>query len=211
MFFIIFANVEINRILFLSLIISAAIPIAFADQTDHTEFETRATLNPVVHTVNIKSNLLPWLATIPNIGIEYTFSQKISANLDLWYCPWKITDKHSVKTVQILPEVRWWLKDYSKGSYFNIHLTCGWYNIRWGDNRFQDADTPMLGAGIGYGYKLELNRKWAFEFTIGAGYFHTRCDKFYNLPNGALINTRNTSYFGIDRLGVNVVYNIGDL
>lgn len=184
-----------------------------ANATDENPdvLETKAPENPAIHTANIKTNLIPWLATVANLGIEFTFSQKISANLDLWYCPWKISEKRSIKTVQILPEVRYWLKDFTKGSFFNIHLTCGWYNIRWGENRYQDADTPMLGGGIGYGYKLPLNQKWSFEFTIGAGYFFTKCDKFYNRPNGALIDTRNTSYFGIDRLGVTVVYNLGDL
>lgn len=182
-----------------------------ADDEPASLFETKAPRNDLPHPLRIKTNIIPWIGTVANAGAEYVFHSKWSVNLDLWFCPWKISSSTSLKTVMILPEVRWWLKEADKGSFFNVHLTCGWYNLRKGANRYQDADTPLLGAGIGYGYKLPINEKFSFEFVIGAGYIHTKCDKFYNVANGALIHTKMIDYIGVDRLAVNFVYNIGDL
>lgn len=161
--------------------------------------------------LRLKTNILPWGLAIPNIGMEYVISSRWSATLDILYCPWKISDKFSIKTASIFPEVRWWLKNTDKGSFFNLHLNIAWYNVRANAYRYQDRGRPLLGAGIGYGYRLELNKKWGFEFEIGAGMANSRYNRFYNVTNGALKDTRVTTYWGIDRLSVAVSYNLCDL
>lgn len=162
-------------------------------------------------TVRLKTNLVPWAATIPNLGAEITFGNHWSAALDIWYCPWKISQSHSLKTAAILPEGRWWPKTNQKGHFLDFHLSVVWYNLRWNSYRYQDIDRPLLGAGIGYGYLLKFNPNWGIEFSIGIGIAQSRYDRFYNITNGALADTRQTFYWGIDRLGISVFYNIGDL
>lgn len=159
----------------------------------------------------LKSNLLPWVLTIPNLGVEYVINDKWSAVLDVMYCPWKLTDKFSVKTLAVFPEGRWWLKTSRKGSFFNLHLNLAWYNVRANDYRYQDTSRPLLGAGIGYGYRLELNKRWGFEFEIGAGMANTKYSRYYNVDNGALKDTRISTFWGIDRASVSVTYYICDL
>ena len=161
--------------------------------------------------VRLKTNLIPWIAAIPNIGVEYAFKQKWSINADIWYCPWKLTDKFSIKTVALLPEGRLWIKNNSKGSFFNVHFTIAWYNVRFGNFRYQDDCRLLLGGGIGYGYRLNLSERWGMEFSIGAGVTSTRYDRYFNVTNGGMIDTRSTLYFGIDRIGVTFVYNLCDL
>lgn len=161
--------------------------------------------------LRLKTNALPWLLAIPNVGAEYTIAPKWSAALDIWYCPWKISDKFSVKTVAVLPEGRFWLKNVRKGSYFNLHLTVAWYNVRANAYRYQDTGRPMLGAGLGYGYRLELSSRFGMEFEIGAGMVNARYDRFYNVPNGALKDTRVSTIWGIDRLAVSLTYHLCDL
>ncbi|MCH5234786.1 MAG: DUF3575 domain-containing protein [Muribaculaceae bacterium] len=159
----------------------------------------------------IKSNLLPWALTIPNLGLEYIINEKWSATVDVMFCPWKLTDKFSVKTVAVLPEGRWWLKSSQKGSFFNLHLNLAWFNVRANDYRYQDVSRPLLGAGIGYGYRLALNKRWCFEFEIGAGMANAKYDRYYNVENGALKDTRVSTYWGIDRASIAVTYYICDL
>lgn len=154
----------------------------------------------------VKSNLIPWAATIANIKGEISFGHKWSIDLGLWYCPWIVSQKHSLKTLCILPEGRWWLKDNRYGHFLNFHLTASWFNLRFGDYRYQDTNRPAFGAGIGYGYKLMFNDNWGMEFTIGAGFLSLKYDRYYNILNGAKIDTRITSYWGIDRLAVSFVY-----
>lgn len=92
-----------------------------------------------------------------------------------------------------------------------MHLNLGWYNVRANSYRYQDIGRPMLGAGIGYGYRLPLTDRWSIDFEIGAGMANFRYDRYYNIPNGALKDTRVTTYWGIDRLGVTVSYYISEL
>ena len=161
--------------------------------------------------MRLTTNILPWGLAIPNIGAEYTIGEKWSVEMDVMFCPWKISDRFSVKTVAILPEGRWWLKNNGRGSFFNVHLSVAWFNVRANSYRYQDRGRPLLGGGIGYGYWLPLNRRWAFEFEIGAGVANARYDRFYNVANGQLKDTRVSTYWGIDRLGVTLTYNLAEL
>lgn len=160
---------------------------------------------------SLKSNLLFWCADIPNLGASVSFGKHWSLNFDVLYCPWMIDDNYSLKCAMILPEIRIWPKTNLKGHFLDFHLSVGWYNLRWKDYRYQDVDRPLIGAGIGYGYHLELNKNWGLEFSIGAGYFNTRYNRFYNVKNGAVADTKESSYWGIDRVGISIVYRICDL
>lgn len=161
--------------------------------------------------LRLKTNFLPWLIAIPNIGAEFMIGERWSALLDVMYCPWKISDRYSVKTIAVLPEGRWWIKSNRKGSFLNLHLNIAWFNVRANDYRYQDISRPLLGAGIGYGYRLELNHRWGFEFEIGAGMANTKYQRFYNVNNGALKDTRVSTYWGIDRASISVTYYLCDI
>lgn len=161
--------------------------------------------------LRLKTNFIPWIAVVPNLGAEYVFARKWSVAVDIWYSPWKISDKYSVKAAAVLPEGRFWFKDNSKGSFINLHFNVAWYNVRYDRYRYQDRGRPLLGAGIGYGYRLDLNPKWGLEFEIGAGVSTTKYDRFYNIDNGALKDSRETTYWGLDRLAIALTYNLSDL
>ena len=175
------------------------------------EFYTVAPQTSLYQELRIKSNLLPWVLTVPNLGIEYVIGDRWSVGVDAWFCPWKASEKYSVKTVAVFPEGRWWVKTTKKGSFLNIHLSAAWFNVRFKDYRYQDFSRPLLGAGIGYGYRVELSKHWGFEFEIGAGMVNFKYERYYNVPNGALKDTRMSTYWGIDRLSLSFSYSICDL
>lgn len=201
----------IKRILSAMLMFVLYFAASYAQDFSTEEFPIKAPDKGEPDRVSLKTNVVPWLATIPNIGAEYAFKKNWSAAIDLWYCPWKLSERFSVKTAAILPEARYWLKNNREGSFFNIHITVAWYNVRFGNFRYQDDGRLLLGGGIGYGYKLNINDKFGLEFNIGAGVATTRYDRYFNVPNGALRDTRSTVYFGIDRLGVTFTYNLAEL
>ena len=87
-----------------------------------------------------------------------------------------------------------------------LHAHVGWFNVKWNRDRYQDADRPLLGAGVSYGYLLPLGGHWAGEFTLGAGYANMKYDTYYNIDNGARIDTRTKNYWGITRMGLSIVY-----
>ena len=179
---------------------------AMSKSAENEVFPLLTTQSSVKREFGFKTNLLPWLITVPNIGMEVALASKCSAVVDIWYCPWKISDRFSVKTVAILPELRWWIKSNKKGSYLNIHFNVAWFNVRANNYRYQDNGRPLLGAGIGYGFRLPVSKNWCLDFEIGAGMANARYDRFYNINNGALKDTQVSTYWGIDRAAVAFTY-----
>ena len=156
--------------------------------------------------VAVKTNLAAWAGTILNVAADVQVSEHFSVELPVLWCPWYVSDKHAVKTFTIQPEARYWLSKPGKGHFFGVHAHVGWFNVKWNRDRYQDTDRPLLGAGISYGYLLPFNEHWAGEFTLGAGYANMRYDTYYNIDNGARIDTRTKNYWGITRVGLSVVY-----
>ena len=156
--------------------------------------------------VAVKTNLAAWAGTIMNLAADVQVSEHFSVELPVLWCPWYVSDKHAVKTFTIQPEARYWLSKPGKGHFFGVHAHVGWFNVKWNRDRYQDTDRPLLGAGISYGYLLPFNAHWAGEFTLGAGYANMRYDTYYNIGNGARIDTRTKNYWGITRVGLSVVY-----
>lgn len=158
--------------------------------------------------VSISTNIVPWGAGVMNVAVEAQVGTRMSVQLPVMWCPWWIGRRHAVRTFAAQPEGRWWLDTPGKGHFAGAHLSIAWFNLRYGDDRYQDHGRPLLGAGISYGYRLPLGKSWGMEFSLGVGYASMRYDRFYNIPNGSLIDLRTTGYFGIDRIGVSLYYNI---
>lgn len=156
--------------------------------------------------VAVKTNLAAWAGTILNVAADVQVGRHWSVELPVLWCPWYVSDRHAVKTFTIQPEGRYWLAHPGKGHFFGLHAQISWFNVRWDKDRYQDTGRPLLGAGISYGYLLPFNEHWAGEFTLGAGYANMRYDTYYNIDNGARIDTRTKNYWGITRVGISVVY-----
>ena len=201
----------VRRYLLLCIAIISCMTSGLAQSDPSFPIPSKAPLGKEPDQLFLKTNVLPWLVAIPNISAEYSFRKHWSVDVDLLYCPWKISQKFSVKTAAILPEGRYWLKTNRKGSFFNLHFNLAWYNVRFGTFRYQDDGRLLLGGGIGYGFRHSFSDRWGIEFEIGAGVASTRYDRYFNVANGALKDTRSTFYFGIDRLGVSIVYHLYDL
>lgn len=179
---------------------------AITAQPEQTVKITPETASSSGRYLAVKTNLAAWAGTIMNVAADVQVSKHFSVELPVLWCPWYVSDKHAVKTFTIQPEARYWLSKPGEGHFFGVHAHVGWYSVKWNRDRYQDTDRPLLGAGISYGYLLSFNEHWAGEFTLGAGYANMRYDTYYNIDNGARIDTRTKNYWGITRVGISVVY-----
>ena len=179
---------------------------AITAQPEQTVKITPETASSSPRYVAVKTNLAAWAGTIMNLAADVQVSEHFSVELPVLWCPWYVSDKHAVKTFTVQPEARYWLSKPGKGHFFGVHAHVGWFNVKWNRDRYQDTERPLLGAGISYGYLLPFNEHWAGEFTLGAGYANMRYDTWYNIDNGARIDTRTKNYWGITRVGLSVVY-----
>lgn len=156
--------------------------------------------------IALKTNV-PFLAVaVQNLALEVQLHKHISLDLPVMWSISDIEREHALRTVALQPEARWWLKSAGTGHFFGLHAHVAWFNAKWEDDRYQTEKRPLLGAGISYGYKLPLSAHWGAEFNLGAGYANMQYNTYYNIENGAKLDTRNSHYWGITRAGISLVY-----
>ena len=154
----------------------------------------------------MKANV-PFLAVVvPNIALEVQLHKHISLDFPVMWSISDIEREHALRAIAFQPEGRWWLNSVGDGHFFGIHAHIAWFNMKWENNRYQTEKRPLAGVGISYGYKLPLSAHWGAEFNIGAGYANMKYNSFYNIENGAKLDTRIKHYWGITRVGLSLVY-----
>lgn len=156
--------------------------------------------------IALKANVPFAAVAIQNLALEVQCHEHISVDFPVM---WSISDldpKHAVRTFALQPEGRWWTGTVGKGHFFGLHAHVAWFNLKWEEDRYQSQKRPLMGAGISYGYKLPISEHWGAEFNIGAGYANMKYNTYYNIENGAKIDTRIRNYWGITRLGLSLVY-----
>lgn len=159
----------------------------------------------------LKTNAIGWAMFVSNLAVEVDFGKNWSFTLPIYYSGmnyFKRTLKFRTFTVQ--PEIRYWFSG-GDGFFIGAHAGMGYFNYALnGDYRIQDrdADTPAWGGGVSGGYRMPLgkSKRWKMEFTLGAGVYSAKYDKFKNERNGALVSTHKTTFFGIDNAAVTFVY-----
>lgn len=159
---------------------------------------------PVVF--GVKTNVAQLAVGVANLGVEVGFCGHYSLDLPVIYSPYKIKSDYMVKVIAFQPEVRYWIREGMQGHFFGLHGAVASFNVAVDSKtRYQDP-RPMWQAGVSYGYALPFAKGWGAEFTIGAGYSNIAYDAYYNIANGAQFNTDTKHYWGITRLGINLVY-----
>lgn len=175
--------------------------------------------------VAIKTNLLYDATTTPNLGLEVGIGTKNSAQIFYGINPWSFgrgAERKYAKHWVVMPEYRWWTCTKFNGHFFGVHLLGGQFNASHinlpipgfffgGDNlqsgikelRYQGW---MAGAGATYGYQWILSKHWNIEAELGIGYIHGWYDKYPCHDCGAKIDSGNTNYAGITKLGVSLLY-----
>lgn len=156
--------------------------------------------------IALKTNV-PFLAVaVQNLALEVELHKHVSLDLPVMWSISDIEREHGLRTIALQPEGRWWLKSVGTGHFFGMHVHAAWFNLKWEDNRYQTGKSPLLGAGVSYGYRLPLSAHWGAEFNIGAGYANMKYNTYYNIENGAQLDTRVRHYWGITRVGLSLVY-----
>lgn len=157
----------------------------------------------------LKNNVAYDAVGVLNLGFEFQIDRKLTIEIPVMWSLWDAQPDHALRTVALQPEVRWWAgSETSKGHYFGLHTHVAWYNMKWDDTRYQDTGRPLLGGGLSYGYKLPLGSHWGAEFSLGLGYANLKYNRYYNIDNGAKLDTRLRHYWGVTRLQASLVYRL---
>lgn len=164
----------------------------------------------------IKTNIVGAALSVANLAVEFDFGKHWSVNVPVYYADWHYYTGSDVRFcgLSILPELRYW-PTANRKFFVALHGGAVWYDIATGGSRrFKDHDgnSPAVGGGLNVGYRLPLSsrptNRWHIEFGIGAGFYHTRTDRYENIPDGRLLDTRRKNYVGIDGLNISISYSI---
>lgn len=155
----------------------------------------------------LKVNVPYAAAVVQNLEFEAQVARKWTVALPVMWSVSDLKQDCGLRTIALQPEARWWEgRRLGEGHFVGFHANLAWFNLKWDDTRYQARHTPLMGAGISYGYKLPLSAHWGAEFSLGVGYAYMKYDMFYNIDNGAKRGTGSRHYFGLDRLAVSLVY-----
>ncbi len=164
---------------------------------------------------NLKTNLLQDAVGTMSLGAEYRFSGKFSVDIMGAWNPWTFSDHMMYRQWSISPQLRWWPKE--KGHFLGLSIIGGEFNYNKVTLPFNSAPSLrdyryegwMAGAGIAYGYRYDVSRRFALEATVGVGLAHVDYDKYLCDRCGEEVASGNKLYFGPMRTGLNIIYRIG--
>lgn len=159
----------------------------------------------------IKTNLLIAATTTPNIGAEFGLARKWTLDLTLAYNPFMLQKGGINKVGFVQPELRYWFCQRFEKHFIGLHGLYGRFNI--GEVDFLTTTFEQkrykgwgAGAGISYGYHLPIAKRWAMEFTAGAGYVYLEYDKFRCYACDEFLGKRNRHYLGPTKAGISLMY-----
>lgn len=163
----------------------------------------------------VKTNLLYWASTTPNLGFEIGTSKRTTLDLTGGYNPFTLNKNKNkkLKHWMVMPEFRYWTCERFNGHFFGIHGAYSYYNVSGVRVPFQGKGTKdhryqgwLAGGGISYGYSWLLGKRWNLEATIGAGYLYTRFDRYECATCGDFKGKGKEDYFGLTKAGISLVY-----
>ena len=130
--------------------------------------------------VAVKTNVLYWAATTPNLGAEVAVSKHSTIGLTANYNPWTIGADNRIRHWFLRPEYRYWVTEKYTRLYFGVHAIGGKFEVGGfklpfiGDRILTGLATnyykgSFVGAGFSLGYQFYVSPHWNIELSAGAG------------------------------------------
>lgn len=165
--------------------------------------------------VELKTNLLYWATTTPNVGMEFRFARKWTGQA--WYGlnPWKQSggDHSSLRHWLVMPEVRYWFCQPFNGWFVGAHGLGGEYNsggVKLPFDIFPSLEDHRykgwyIGGGLTGGYQWPLAKHWAVEAALGLGYIYSPNDRHCVACEGVQRH-KHSHYVGPTKAALTLVY-----
>ena len=79
--------------------------------------------------VAVKTNLLYWAATTPNIGIDIAVGKHSTIGMTANYNPWTLGTDNKIQHWFLRPEYRYWVTEKYTRLYFGVHAIGGEFEV----------------------------------------------------------------------------------
>jgi hypothetical protein len=156
---------------------------------------------------SLLTNLLYWLATVPNLGIEYRHSATLGVLFNGGWSHWIWSgENRQHRTWFAQPELRYYL-GANQSWFIGLEARAAQYNFKFNDTGYQGND---YGGGIIGGYRLVLNKCLDMDFSLGLGYTQLHYDSYFR-SNGYMVRKETDikkSVFAPTQAGVSLIWKI---
>lgn len=153
--------------------------------------------------VALKTNILYWGTTTPNIGIEVRLANRFTVDLQAAYNPWTFKDDKKMHFWLAQPELRYWFNNIYQKHFIGVHLHGAQYFGGFKEKRYNGY---LAGGGVGYGYDWKLSPHWNLETQIGVGYVRLWYKESQRIPCDKCRIDANDNYWGLTKLSFSVSY-----
>lgn len=160
----------------------------------------------------LKTNALVLASSTFSVGFEVGLAKKLTLEVMGSYNPWKFKD-FQLKHWLVQPELRYWLCERFRGSFFGAHVYYGQmqlHNLKVLKMEHYHYDGYSIGAGLSYGYQWMISKRWSMEATVGFGYSRMKYDK-YDEPERSVERWHDIDYhyfFAPTKIGLSFIYMI---
>lgn len=155
---------------------------------------------------SLRANLLRWATLTPDLGLEWRINPnwRIVLNGSWTSWSWKNKDRRYALW-RISPEFRYYIGKERNG-YIGAMYHIGDFNYKLVKTGKQG---DLQGGGLIGGYQLKMSSCLSLDFMIGLGCIHADYDK-YEVIDAVRVKsgTVNKNYWGVNQLGVTLVWKI---
>lgn len=167
-----------------------------------------------VQSLHLSTNMLYDLALVPNIGIEYSFSDKWSAKTNMMCAWWSNEAKHKYwRVIGGSVELKRWLGNNShsfehKGHHAGVYV--GVYLYDFEPKMTSEMADFNYATGLTYGYSWKIGRRLSLDATLGVGYIGGNYKKYiYEDGKFVWLADMKRNYLGLTKAELSLVLNIG--
>lgn len=158
------------------------------------------------YTLALRVNLLRWATLTPDLGLEWRINSSWGILVNGTWTSWSWNDKNRRYALwEVSPEVRHYIGEEKRG-YIGAMYQAGQFNYKLsGTGRQGD----LMGGGLTGGYRLELSRLLALDFSLGIGCTHADYDS-YTVIDGVRVRQGESSknYWGVNHVGITLVWKL---
>jgi hypothetical protein len=158
---------------------------------------------------SVRTDLLCWLAVIPNGGIEWSRNPfdpwSILVNGYYNRLAWSGGEKQ-YRIGMVSPEIRYRIGEKKKW-FVGGEFHTGHYNFKTSETGYQGN---LTGGGITSGYLMRLNPVLDLDFHLGLGYTKLEYDTYYRFNEKTVRKEAglNKNFIGPTQAGVSLVWRI---
>lgn len=164
--------------------------------------------------IGLKTNLLYWATTTPNVGLEVQTHRRHTVQVFYGLNPWTFENGKKLRHWVVQPEYRYWFCQTFNGWFVGAHLMGGQFNaggikLPFGllkEMRDRRYEGWFVGGGLTAGYQWPLAKHWNLETSVGLGYDYLKYDKYRCEHCGNKTGDADRHYVGPTKAALELIY-----